>query len=103
MSDARITITFDPDLLANPLDFIRNAVVQVGNKEDGSPAVSSGQLMNLLVRILAVLTILSSEKLSEAYASACQYSGLISDSMKEALAKEYDITIVLESPPDNLN
>lgn len=105
MSQAKITITFDPDDLDpnNPLDFIDRALVEVGNKEDGTPAVSSGQLLNLLVRILAVMTVLSSEGLQDAYASSCQYSGLVAEAMREALDKEFDFTIVLEPVSRNIN
>jgi len=102
-NNGRVTITFDPELLENPINFIKEAVVQINNKDDGTPSLSTGQLMNLLVRVLAMLTILSSEKVSDAYSSACHYSGFISDAMKEALDRKFDITIVLESPPENLN
>lgn len=103
MSDAKVTITFDPELLANPLDFIKKATVEVGNKPDGSPALSSGQLLMLLIRILSVLTILANDSKADAYYAASQYSSLVADDIRKALNKEFDIAIVLESLPDQRN
>jgi hypothetical protein len=103
VSKGTVTITFDTDAVNAEDGFIDAAVVKVGNKEDGEPCVSSGQLLNLLVRTVGVLTVLSNTKVSEAYYDASMLSGMSAEAIRQALAKEFDITIYLESKPDNLN
>lgn len=102
VSDGKVTIRFDTAEVDSE-GFLENVVVEVSNKEDGSPCVSSGQLLNLLVRVLGVLTILSSGKVTDAYYSASQMSGLIADAIQEALNKDFQVTIHLEANPDQLN
>ena len=103
MSEGKITITFDPDHLTSPEDFIDKALVEVGCQDDGTPCVSSGQLLNLLVRTLGVLTVLSNNKVSEAFYAASQISGFTADAVRDALAKKFNITICLQSRPDDQN
>jgi len=103
VSSGKVTITFDLNRLQSPEDFIDEAVVTVSNREDGQPCMSSGQLLNLLIRILGVLTVLSNGKVSDAYFDASHYSGLIVEAIQDALQKKFDVTIALESTPEQLN
>lgn len=86
-----ITITFDEET---------SILVEVSSNDDGTPCATPGQLLGIFVKVLAVLTILSSQQLKDAYATACHISSLVAEAIRDALSSQYAVSIRLNDGQD---
>ena len=91
----KITITFDNEA---------SILVDVSNDAEGTPCATPGQLLTICVRVLAVLSILSSKTLGDAFYAACHISSLVAEAIQDARENQYVVNIRLNGDTsDNLN
>jgi len=93
-----ITINFESP--ENAEDFVDNIVLHITTNDDGKPIVSLGQLLNILIRCTAVLTLISCKKLEDVYHNASHFSSFIADAIQEALENKFQVNINIQDRTD---